>query len=424
MACHPSFATEIVEIHARQIFDSRGNPTVECDVVLADGSTGRAAVPSGASTGEHEAIELRDGGSAYHGKGVLGAVENINEKIAPEVVGLDASQQHAVDAAMIEVDGSPNKGNLGANAILGVSMAVAQAAAEAHGLPLFAYLGGIQARRLPCPMLNIINGGQHADNNIDVQEFMILPVGAPSFTEALRWGSEIYHHLKAVLKSRKLSTAVGDEGGFAPNLDSNEEAIQAIETAIKNAGLQPRVDVVISLDVAASEFYENGKYEFEGKKIGSDELIKYYSELVSKYSIYSIEDPLDEDDWDGWKKITAALGQKTLLVGDDLYVTNIRRLARGIDEGAGNAILVKVNQIGSVSETLDAIDLAKRNGFRAIISHRSGETEDAFIADLAVASNVGHIKTGAPCRSDRVAKYNQLLRIEELLGSSAVYGTV
>ncbi|HLU47133.1 MAG TPA: phosphopyruvate hydratase [Planctomycetota bacterium] len=426
MTHHHSSPTEIVDVRARQIFDSRGNPTIECDVLLVDGSTGRAAVPSGASTGEYEALELRDGGSAYHGKGVLQAVENVNVKIAPAIHGLDAFDQRGVDGRMLELDGTKDKSNLGANAILGVSMAVAQAAAASRDLPLYAYLGGVQARRLPCPLMNIINGGEHADNNVDFQEFMILPTGATSFSEAMRWGTEIYHHLKSLLKSRKLATAVGDEGGFAPNLESNEEAIRIIVQAIEKAGLTPGRDVKISLDVAASEFYEDGKYHLrgEGKSLSADEMVALYTNLVDNYPIYSIEDPLDEDDWEGWKKLTAAIGSRALLVGDDLFVTNIERLARGIDERAGNSILVKVNQIGSISETLDTIDLARRNGFRFIISHRSGETEDAFIADLAVATDAGHIKTGAPCRSDRVAKYNQLLRIEELLGSSAVYGTV
>lgn len=423
---HDFHPTEIADIRARQVFDSRGNPTVECDVLLADGSTGRAAVPSGASTGEHEALELRDGGTAYHGKGVLQAVENVNAKIRPAIEGMDALDQREVDERMLELDGTEGKSNLGANAILSVSMAVAQAAAAARDLPLYAYLGGIQARRLPCPMFNIINGGEHADNNVDIQEFMILPTGASSFSEAMRWGTEIYHHLKSVLKEGDLATAVGDEGGFAPNLGSNEEAIRVIMKAIQKAGLEPGRDIKISLDVASSEFYKNGAYHLagEGKTLSVEKMVEFYQHLVDTYPIYSIEDPFDEDDWDGWKKITAALGSRTLLVGDDLYVTNIRRLGRGIDEHAGNSILVKVNQIGTVSETLDAIDLARRSGFRWIISHRSGETEDSFIADLAVATGAGHIKTGAPCRSDRVAKYNQLLRIEEQLGSAAVYGTV
>ena len=416
----------IENIHARQVFDSRGNPTVEVDVLLEGGFGGRAAVPSGASTGEHEAVELRDGGQAYHGKGVLQAVGNVNAKIAPALEGLDAFDQRAVDRRMIELDGSASKKNLGANAILGVSMAVSRAAAEALGLPLHAWLGGVDARRLPCPLMNIINGGAHADNNVDIQEFMLLPTGARCFHDAMRMGSEVYHHLKKVLKAKGLSTAVGDEGGFAPNLESNEAAIQVILEAAEGAGLRRGEDFHISLDCAASELHKGDGYELpgEGRKMTVDEMVGYYTRLVGKYPIYSIEDPLDENDWEGWKKLTAAIGSRTLLVGDDLYVTNIERLRRGIEEKAGNAILIKLNQIGTVSETLDAIDLARRNGFRSIISHRSGETEDAFIADLAVSSGSGHIKTGAPCRSDRVAKYNQLLRIEEELGESAIYGVV
>ncbi len=412
----------IENVVARQVFDSRGNPTIEVEVHLAGGYRGRASVPSGASTGEHEALELRDGGPAYHGKGVSDAVENVNKKIRPALLGRDATDQRSIDKEMIDLDGTPGKRNLGANAILGVSMALSRAAAEALSSPLYAYIGGVQARRIPCPMMNIINGGAHADNNVDVQEFMILPTGAKSFVEAMRMGTEIYHHLKKVLQSKKLNTAVGDEGGFAPDLMSNEDAVRIIVEAIKAAGLTPGDDVRISLDVAASEFHKEGTYEFEGEKKTADDMVKFYRDLIQDYPIYSIEDPLDENDWEGWTKLTAALGDQVLLVGDDLFVTNIERLGRGIDEQVANAILIKLNQIGTVSETLDAIDLARRNGYRSIISHRSGETEDAYIADLAVASEAGHIKAGAPCRSDRVAKYNQLLRIEEGLGRGAVYG--
>ena len=419
--------TLITGLRARQVFDSRGNPTVEVDVSLEGGGRGRAAVPSGASTGEHEALELRDGGDRYMGKGVLQAVANTNDRIAPAVTGLCATDQRGVDAAMLELDGSEGKKNLGANAILGVSMAVARAAADAVGRPLYSYLGGVRAQRLPVPMMNIINGGEHADNNVDIQEFMILPTGAESFTHAMAMGSEIYHHLKKVLQTKGLSTGVGDEGGFAPNLGSNEEAVTIILEAVHAAGYEPGSQVRISLDVAASEFCnkETGSYELagEGRTLDVDQMIEFYAQLVDKYPIYSIEDPLDENDWDGWSKLTSALGSKTRLVGDDLFVTSIARLQRGIDAGAANAILIKLNQIGTVTETLEAIDLARRNGFRNLISHRSGETEDAFIADLAVATEAGLIKTGAPCRSDRVAKYNQLLRIEEELGSGGVYGT-
>ncbi|HVR76656.1 MAG TPA: phosphopyruvate hydratase [Planctomycetota bacterium] len=416
--------TRIERVRARQIFDSRGNPTVEVDVTLGDGSLGRAAVPSGASTGKFEAVELRDGGKAYLGKGVLKAAGNANGPIQKAVLGMDALEQGAVDRTMIELDGTENKSKLGANAILGVSMATARAAAVSRGVPLYAHLGGIAANRLPIPMMNIINGGAHADNNIDVQEFMVLPVGAGSFAEALRIGTEIYHALKGVLRSRKLATGVGDEGGFAPNLRSNEEAIEVILEAVQKAGYAPERDVKISLDVAASELHKDGKYvlEGEGKTLSVDEMVSFYSGLCSRYPIFSIEDPLDEGDWGGWAKLTQALGQRVLCVGDDLFVTNLSRLKRGIDEKIGNSILIKLNQIGTVTETLQAIDLAHRSGFRSITSHRSGETEDAFIADLAVATGSGLIKTGAPCRSDRVAKYNQLLRIEEELGKSAVYG--
>jgi len=418
--------TRIDHVQGRQVFDSRGNPTVEADVRLADGSTGRAAVPSGASTGEHEALELRDGGDTYMGKGVLQAVANINGEISQALAGKDSADQRSIDDTMIELDGTDGKKRLGANAILGVSMAAARAAAASRGLPLYVHLGSESSSRLPCPMMNIINGGEHADNNVDVQEFMILPSGAASFTEAMRMGSEIYHHLKTVLSADGLSTAVGDEGGFAPNLGSNEDAVKIILQAVEAAGYKAGEDVQISLDVAASEFFnkETGEYELtgEGQKLDADQMIEFYTNLVDNYPVFSIEDPLDENDWEGWQKMTAALGERVRLVGDDLFVTNIKRLQRGIEEKSANAILIKLNQIGSVSETLDAIELARENGFKNLISHRSGETEDSFIADLAVATEAGLIKTGAPCRSDRVAKYNQLLRIEEKLAGGAVYG--
>tara|TARA_B100001105_G_scaffold153199_1_gene122926 strand:- start:574 stop:1854 length:1281 start_codon:yes stop_codon:yes gene_type:complete len=418
--------TRIEHVQGRQVFDSRGNPTVEADVRLADGSTGRAAVPSGASTGEHEALELRDGGDTYMGKGVLQAVANINGELSQALAGKDAADQRSIDDTMLELDGTDGKKRLGANAILGVSMAAARAAAASRGLPLYVHLGSESSSRLPCPMMNIINGGEHADNNVDVQEFMVLPSGAASFTEAMRMGSEIYHHLKTVLSADGLSTAVGDEGGFAPNLGSNEDAVKIILQAVEAAGYKAGEDVQISLDVAASEFFnkETGEYELtgEGRKLDADQMIEFYTNLVDSYPIFSIEDPLDENDWEGWQKMTAALGERVCLVGDDLFVTNIKRLQRGIEEKSANAILIKLNQIGSVSETLDAIELARENGFKNLISHRSGETEDSFIADLAVATEAGLIKTGAPCRSDRVAKYNQLLRIEEKLDGGAVYG--
>ena len=418
--------TRIEHVQGRQVFDSRGNPTVEADVRLADGSTGRAAVPSGASTGEHEALELRDGGDTYMGKGVLQAVANINGELSQALAGKDAADQRSIDDTMLELDGTDGKKRLGANAILGVSMAAARAAAASRGLPLYVHLGSESSSRLPCPMMNIINGGEHADNNVDVQEFMVLPSGAASFTEAMRMGSEIYHHLKTVLSANGLSTAVGDEGGFAPNLGSNEDAVKIILQAVEAAGYKAGEDVQISLDVAASEFFnkETGEYELtgEGRKLDADQMIEFYTNLVDSYPIFSIEDPLDENDWEGWQKMTAALGERVCLVGDDLFVTNIKRLQRGIEEKSANAILIKLNQIGSVSETLDAIELARENGFKNLISHRSGETEDSFIADLAVATEAGLIKTGAPCRSDRVAKYNQLLRIEEKLAGGAVYG--
>ena len=421
-------STKIATVRGRQIFDSRANPTVEADVVLEDGSAGRGAVPSGASTGEFEAVELRDGSEAYKGKGVTGAVQNVNDPIGRRLQGMDARDQNAVDKAMIDLDKTPNKAKLGANAILAVSMATARAAARSTGLPLYAYLGGIRARRLPVPMMNIINGGAHADNNVDIQEFMILPVGAHSFTHAMQIGTEIYHTLKAVLKGRNLSTAVGDEGGFAPNLESNEDAIKVILEAVREAGYEPGSQVQISLDIAASEFYEGdgkgGHYVLEGerKKLSARELIEFYAGLVDTYPIYSIEDPLDENDWKGWAELTSALGEKVVIVGDDLFVTNIERLQRGIDKSVANAILIKLNQIGTVTETLQAIELAHRSGYKSVVSHRSGETEDAFLADLVVATECGLVKTGAPCRTDRVAKYNQLLRIEEELGERAVYG--
>ncbi|WP_425058425.1 Enolase [Sporomusa carbonis] len=417
-------STIIVDILAREILDSRGNPTVEIDVLLEDGTMGRAAVPSGASTGAYEAVELRDGDkSRYLGKGVLKAVENVNEIIAPEIVGMDALDQIGIDKTMIELDGTPNKAKLGANAILGVSMAVAKAAAAASGLTLYQYLGGVNAKELPVPMMNILNGGKHADNNVDIQEFMILPVGAESFAEALRMGAEIYHSLKKVLAGRKLATAIGDEGGFAPNLASNEEALKVIIEAIEKAGYKPGEQVMLGLDVASTELFKDGKYHLEGEGVvkTSAELVEYYSQLVDKYPIISIEDGMAEDDWDGWKLLTERLGGKIQLVGDDLFVTNVERLNQGIATGTANSILVKVNQIGTLTETFDTIEMAKRAGYTCIISHRSGETEDATIADIAVAVNAGQIKTGAPARTDRVAKYNQLLRIEEQLGDLAQY---
>ncbi|MFD8701292.1 phosphopyruvate hydratase [Kitasatospora sp. NPDC059648] len=407
---------------AREILDSRGNPTVEVEVGLDDGSTGRAAVPSGASTGAFEALELRDGDkNRYFGKGVEKAVLAVIEQIGPELVGYDATEQRLIDQAMLDLDATPDKSSLGANAILGVSLAVAHAASEASDLPLFRYLGGPNAHVLPVPMMNILNGGSHADSNVDIQEFMIAPIGAESFSEAVRWGVEVYHTLKGVLKERGLSTGLGDEGGFAPNLDSNREALDLITEAIQKAGYVPGRDVALALDVAASEFYKDGAYQFEGKALSSAELIEYYAELVAAYPLVSIEDPLDESDWDGWKAMTVKLGDKVQLVGDDLFVTNPARLAKGIDTGTANALLVKVNQIGSLTETLDAVELAQRNGYRCMMSHRSGETEDVTIADLAVATNCGQIKTGAPARSERVAKYNQLLRIEEILDDAAEY---
>jgi enolase len=411
----------IAAVGAREILDSRGNPTVEVEVLLEDGAFGRAAVPSGASTGAFEAVELRDGGKRYLGKGVQKAVAGVIDTISGAVVGLDADDQRLVDQAMLDLDGTDNKAKLGANAILGVSLATAKAAAESSGLPLFRYVGGPNAHLLPVPMMNILNGGSHADSNVDVQEFMIAPIGAPTFREALQQGAEVYHALKSVLKKKGLSTGLGDEGGFAPDLESNRAALDLIAEAVKAAGLKLGTDIALAMDVAASEFFEKKKYTFEGKKQGTDEMVAYYADLVASYPIVSIEDPLDEEDWDGWKTITDELGTRTQIVGDDLFVTNVERLQRGIDGGQANAMLVKVNQIGSLSETLDAVELAHRNGFRNMMSHRSGETEDTTIADLAVATNCGQIKTGAPARSDRVAKYNQLLRIEDELGDAARY---
>ncbi len=417
--------TQIVEIFGRQILDSRGNPTIEVDVALDTGEVGRAAVPSGASTGQHEAWELRDGDkSIFLGKGVTQAVEHINDEIANELVGMSATDQLAIDARMIELDGTPNKSRLGANAILGVSLATAHAAAAATELPLFRYLGGAAARLLPAPMMNIVNGGEHADNSVDVQEFMVMPLGFERFSDALRCGVEVFHHLKKVLSNRGLSTAVGDEGGFAPNLDTNAEAMDLILEAIDNAGYKAGEQAWIALDVAATELYDakSGKYTIGGDQLDSAGMVGLLTEWVEKYPICSIEDGCSEDDWDGWKQLTVALGQRTQLVGDDLFVTNTERLARGIDENIANSILIKVNQIGTLTETIEAIELARRNGYTSVTSHRSGETEDATIADLAVALSTGQIKTGSASRSDRMAKYNQLLRIEELLGEQAEYG--
>ena len=417
----------IIDIHARQIFDSRGNPTVEVDVITENGVLGRAAVPSGASTGEHEAVELRDGGDNYMGKGVLTAVENVNSIIAEEIVGVSVYEQNAIDKAMLELDGTPNKSKLGANAILGVSLAVAKAAANENGMPLYRYVGGVSANTLPVPMMNIINGGSHSDAPIAFQEFMVMPVKAKSFTHAMQMGSEIFHHLKKVLHKRNLSTAVGDEGGFAPTLDGTEDAIETIGLAVENAGYKFGDEVKIALDCASAEFYENGKYDytkFEGDKgvvRTSEEQAEYLAELCEKYPIISIEDGMDENDWDGWKSLTEKIGDKVQLVGDDLFVTNVERLSRGIENGIANSILIKVNQIGTLSETIDAVNMAKNAGYTSVMSHRSGETEDNTIADLAVALNTGQIKTGSASRSDRMAKYNQLLRIEEELGDVAYY---
>ncbi len=412
----------ITAVHARQILDSRGNPTVEVEVLLEDGAFARAAVPSGASTGEWEAVERRDGDkSVYLGKGVLGAVKSVIEEISEEIIGIDAADQRTVDATMIALDGTNNKGKLGANAILGVSLAVAKAAAESADLPLYKYLGGPNAHVLPVPMMNILNGGSHADSNVDIQEFMIAPIGFENYSDALRAGVEVYHSLKSVLHDRGLSTGLGDEGGFAPNLESNAAALDLIIEAIEKAGYKPGEQVALALDVASSEFYNDGAYDFEGQKKSAEEMSAYYADLVAKYPLVSIEDPLDENDWAGYKTLTEQIGDKVQIVGDDLFVTNPERLEKGINEGAANALLVKVNQIGSLTETLDAMELAQRNEYRCMVSHRSGETEDVTIADLAVATNAGQIKTGAPARSERVAKYNQLLRIEEELGDAAVY---
>ncbi len=411
----------IKEVTAREILDSRGNPTVEVEVTLDNGFIGRAAVPSGASTGAFEAVELRDGGKRYLGKGVETAVKNINEKISKAVIGLKAEEQKVLDEKMISLDGTKNKSVLGANAILGVSLATARAASLSANQSLFKFLGGSEAKILPVPMMNILNGGSHADTNVDIQEFMVAPIGADTFKESLRWGAEIYHSLKSVLKKKGLVTSIGDEGGFAPNLASNRAALDLILEAIEIAGFKAGSDIALAMDVAATEFYKDGSYNFEGKKLTSDQMISYYSELVSAYPLVSIEDPLDEDDWAGWARLTTELGQKVQIVGDDLFVTNPERLQRGIDNNTANALLVKVNQIGSLTETIDAVNLAHKNGYRSMMSHRSGETEDTTIADLSVALNCGQIKTGAPARSERVAKYNQLLRIKEELGSKATY---
>lgn len=416
--------SSIIDIYAREVLDSRGNPTVEVEVYTEAGAMGSAIVPSGASTGVHEAVELRDNDEKrFLGKGVETAVDNVNLEIADELVGWDVFDQVGIDNYLIELDGTENKSRLGANAILGVSLAVAKAAADENGQRLFEYIGGVNGKTLPVPMMNILNGGQHADNNVDIQEFMIMPVGGENFKESLIIGTEVFHNLKNVLKSRKLNTAVGDEGGFAPNLESNEEALQTIVEAIKKAGYEPGKDVMIAIDAAASEFYEDGKYNMAGDNAvrSSDEMIEYYKNLVEKYPIISIEDGLAEDDWDGWKKLTKELGSKIQLVGDDLFVTNVKRLQKGIEMGVCNSILIKLNQIGTLTETLDAIELAKRHGYTAVISHRSGETEDTTIADVAVATNAGQIKTGSTSRTDRICKYNQLLRIEDMLESTAVY---
>ena len=415
--------TIIVDVVGRQILDSRGNPTVEVEVELESGAAGRAAVPSGASTGEFEAVELRDGGDEYGGKSVRRAVDNVNNEIAEELLGLDATDQRIVDQTLIALDGTPNKAKLGANAILGASLAVAHAAAAAMGLPLYQYVGGCNAHVLPVPMMNIMNGGQHADNNVDLQEFMAMPAGAESFEEALRMGAEVFHSLASVLRDRGLSTAVGDEGGFAPNLSSNEEAIEVIVAAIEKAGFEPGKDVFIALDPAASSFYQDGKYVLagEGRTLDSAGMVEFYQALVDKYPIISIEDGMAEDDWDGFKLMTDTLGGRIQIVGDDIFVTNTERIARGIELGCANSVLIKLNQIGTLSETLDAIEMTQRAGWTAVVSHRSGETEDVSIADVAVATNAGQIKTGAPSRTDRVAKYNQLLRIEEMLAEAASF---
>ena len=413
--------SKIKVVNARENLDSRGNPTIDVEVVLEDKSIGRAAVPSGASTGAFEAAELRDGGSRYLGKGVTSAVKNVIEKITPVVIGMSATDQRAIDQKMISLDGTKNKSGLGANAILGVSLATARAASVSANQSLFAYLGGSKAKTLPVPMMNILNGGAHADTNVDIQEFMIAPIGADSFKESLRWGAEIYHSLKSVLKKKGLATSIGDEGGFAPNLDSNRAALDLILVAIEGAGFKVGSQIALAMDVAATEFFSKGKYEFEGKSLTSEQMITYYSDLVSNYPLVSIEDPLDEDDWSGWARLTAELGEKIQIVGDDLFVTNPERLAKGIESKTANALLVKVNQIGTLTETIDAVNMAHENNYKSMMSHRSGETEDTTIADLAVALNCGQIKTGAPARSERVAKYNQLLRIEEELAADAVY---
>ncbi|MGP4040661.1 phosphopyruvate hydratase [Gracilibacillus sp. D59] len=414
----------ITDVYAREVLDSRGNPTVEVEIFTEAGAFGSALVPSGASTGEHEAVELRDGDKdRYLGKGVLKAVENVNEVIAPELLGIDVTRQVVIDQLLLELDGTENKGKLGANAILGVSMAAAHAASDYLGVPLYTYLGGFNATTLPTPMMNILNGGEHADNNVDIQEFMIMPVGAPTFREALRMGAEIFHNLKKVLSGKGYNTGVGDEGGFAPNLKSNEEALSTIIEAIEAAGYKPGEEVKLAMDVASSEFYEDGKYNLKGEGVvrTSEEMVAWYEEMINKYPIVSIEDGLDENDWEGHKLLTDRIGDRVQLVGDDLFVTNTKRLAQGIEQGVGNSILVKVNQIGTLTETFEAIEMAKRAGYTAVISHRSGETEDATIADIAVATNAGQIKTGAPSRTDRVAKYNQLLRIEDELVGTAKY---
>ena len=415
--------SKISNVAAREVLDSRGNPTVEVDVTLASGATGRAIVPSGASTGAHEATELRDGGTRFKGKGVLNAVANVNSEIKTALVGSDPSDQAAIDNALCELDGTPNKSRLGANAILGASLATAHASAAERKLPLFASIGGDEACVLPVPMMNVLNGGVHADNNVDLQEFMIMPIGASSFSEGLRWGVETYHTLKSLLHDRKLATAVGDEGGFAPNLASNEDAIAILVDAIEAAGFKPGIDISIALDPAMTELFRDGKYHLagEGQVFTSDQLVAWWTTLVNKYPIVSIEDGMAEDDWAGWSSLTKALGSRVQLVGDDLFVTNVKRLQRGIDENVANSVLIKVNQIGTLTETLNTISLARSNKYTSVMSHRSGETEDATIADLAVATNCGQIKTGAPARSDRVAKYNQLLRIEQLLGNNAKY---
>jgi enolase len=411
----------IEALGAREILDSRGNPTVEVEIQLEDGTQARAAVPSGASTGAFEAAELRDGGTRYLGKGVEKAVAFVNDEIGPNIIGFDAQDQRIIDSAMISLDGTANKSRLGANAILGVSLAVAKASAESADLSLFRYLGGPNAHVLPVPMMNILNGGAHADTNVDIQEFMVAPIGAPTFRESLRWGAEIYHALKSVLKQRGLATSVGDEGGFAPNLDSNRAALDLILEAITKAGFKPGTDIALAMDVAATEFHENGQYKFEGSLRSSGEMIAYYTDLVNSYPIVSIEDPLNEEDWAGWAEMTSVLGSRIQIVGDDLFVTNPERLAKGIATNTANALLVKVNQIGTLTETLDAVSMAQHANYRSMLSHRSGETEDTTIADLAVATNCGQIKTGAPARTERVAKYNQLLRIEEELASGAKY---